>query len=84
MVRSPQALKRARDEIVTAQSNGRCQDRVVSYTDAQKLSYFQACIKEALRVFGTNHMGLPRVAPVGGLTIGDRTFPAGTVLSIHP
>lgn len=29
-------------------------------------------------------MGLPRVAPKDGITIGDRTFPEGTTLSINP
>lgn len=28
-------------------------------------------------------MGLPRVAPQGGLTIGDKFFAAGTILSIN-
>lgn len=29
-------------------------------------------------------MGLPRIAPKGGTTIGDRTFPQGTILSVSP
>lgn len=29
-------------------------------------------------------MGLPRVAPKGGLTIGGVFFPEGTVLSVNP
>lgn len=29
-------------------------------------------------------MGLPRVAPKGGVTFDDTTFPEGTVLSINP
>lgn len=84
MIRHSACWKRAQDEIAEAQSQGRCQDRVISYSNAQQLPYFQACIKESLRIFATNHMGLPRVAPKDGLTIGSRTFPEGTVLSIHP
>lgn len=84
MIRHPNAWTRARDEIRTAQSKGRCEDRVVSYADAQELPYTQACIKEALRVFPGSGMGLPRVAGKGGLTIGTQAFPEGTVLSIHP
>lgn len=29
-------------------------------------------------------MGLPRVAPKGGLVIGDRTIPEGTIVSVSP
>jgi cytochrome P450 len=29
-------------------------------------------------------MGLPRIAPKGGLTIGDRTIPEGTIVSVSP
>lgn len=29
-------------------------------------------------------MGLPRIAPEGGLTIGDRTLPEGTIVSVSP
>jgi len=85
MIRHPDAWQRVRAEIESAKAEqGLCGDRVVSFEDAQKLPYLQACIKEALRVFGPVPMGLPRVAPKEGLTIGDRTFPAGTILSINP
>lgn len=29
-------------------------------------------------------VGFPRVAPAGGITIGEQTFPEGTTLSVHP
>lgn len=84
MMRHPEAWQRARKEIRDVQAEGRCLDRVVSFGDAQRLPYLEACIKEAMRVFGPNGMGLQRVAPEEGLQIGDCTFPAGTILSIHP
>ena len=80
MIRHPDAWQRARAEM-DAVGVG-INDRVVSYADAQKLPFLQACIKEAVRVFGPAPMGLPRVAPKGGLTIGDRTIPEGTTVSI--
>jgi cytochrome P450 len=84
-LRHPTAWHRVREELDAARrEKGICTDRVVAFEHAQQLSYLQACIKEALRVFGPVPMGLPRVAPKGGLTIGDRTFPAGTILSINP
>ena len=84
MNRLPGAWQKARAEILEAQKQGRCQDRVVSYEDAQKLPFMQACIKESLRIFTPVPMTLPRVAPPEGITIGDEYFPAGTIISVSP
>lgn len=81
MIRHPDAWKRARAEIDAADTDDDGQ-RVVSYADAQRLPFLQACIKEAIRIFSSAPMGLPRVAPEGGLTIGDRTIPGGTTVSV--
>jgi cytochrome P450 len=77
MIRLPDAWGRARAEVDAAGIVG-----MPSYADTQKLPYLQACIKEAMRIFSPASMGLPRVVPKGGLTIGDRTFPAGTDVSV--
>lgn len=50
MIRHPETWKLARDEIAAAQREGRCEGRVVSFSDAQRLPYLQACIKEGLRI----------------------------------
>jgi cytochrome P450 len=84
MIRHPAAWQRCRLEITNAQAQGKCTDRVVSFAHSQELLYLQACIKESLRLFGPLGTGLPRVAPAGGTTLGDRFFPEGTTLSIHP
>ncbi|KAG9253999.1 cytochrome P450 [Emericellopsis atlantica] len=84
MNRHADAWFRAWEEMDAAMSKGRCQDQVVSFADAQQLPFLQACIKEALRIFSPVPMGLPREVGEGGLSIGDRFFPKGTVLSIHP
>lgn len=83
MIRSPESWARARAEVETATRQGKCQDRIITYSDAQDLPFLQACIKESLRMFGPTPMGLPRVAPKGGITIGSRHFVEGTVLSVH-
>ncbi len=84
MIRHPQSWQRAKDEITAAQGKGRCHGRVVSYEDATRLPYSEACIYEATRMFGPGPFGFPRVAPKGGITIGTRHFPEGTTLSINP
>lgn len=80
MIRHPDAWKRARAEM-DAVGIG-VNDRVVSYADAQRLPFLQVCMKEAIRVFAPAPMGLPRIAPEGGLTIGNRTIPEGTIVSV--
>lgn len=84
MIRHPTAWARARAEIDAAGLGRAGDDGVVAYADAQDLVYLQACIKEALRVFSPAPMTLPRVAPAGGLRIGDRVIPEGTIVSVCP
>lgn len=82
MIRRPDLWERVRNEIDEAGLSSPGMKKVVPYAEAQKLTLLQACIKEALRVFGPAPMGLPRVAGKGGVTIGDSTFPEGTTLSV--
>lgn len=84
LIRHPAAWQRCSDEVARARTQGKCGARVVSFEDAQELPYLQACIKESLRLFGPLGTGLPRVAAAGGTRLGDRVFPPGTGLSIHP
>ncbi|ORY67113.1 benzoate 4-monooxygenase cytochrome P450 [Pseudomassariella vexata] len=79
MIRHSNAWQRVRDEIDAAG----LKDGVVSYVDTQRLPFLQACIKETLRIFGPVPMGLPRLAPEGGIIFGNREFPKGTVLSVN-
>lgn len=48
----------------------------------KRLPYLDACINEALRLHSTSALGLPRVAPEGGITAAGQYFPPGTVLSV--
>ncbi|KAG9250652.1 cytochrome P450 [Emericellopsis atlantica] len=82
IIQYPTALAKVRAEIADAQENGLCLGDVVSFRDANRLPYLQACIKESLRMFSPTTMGLPRKVPEGGLTIGSRFFTKGTILSV--
>jgi benzoate 4-monooxygenase len=55
---------------------------VSTYEQVKRLPYLDAVINEALRVHSTSSIGLPRVAPEGGLTIQGIHFPQGAVLSV--
>ncbi|ROW05402.1 hypothetical protein VSDG_00565 [Cytospora chrysosperma] len=84
LLRYPGGWQRIRDEIRAAQEEGRCQGEVISYDDAVRLPYLQACIKEGLRVMSPISAGLPRVAAKGGVTIGETHFPEGVTLTVNP
>ncbi|KAI0123571.1 benzoate 4-monooxygenase cytochrome P450 [Xylariales sp. AK1849] len=82
MIRHPTAWQRVRDEITGA---GLAEsDAIIGFSDAQKLPFLQACITEALRIFGSVPMGLPRVVGPEGLTIGQQTFSKETIVSVNP
>ncbi|KAL4755323.1 cytochrome P450 [Aspergillus terricola var. indicus] len=81
MLRKPQCLEKLRAEIAAERAQGRCNDSIVSFAHAQNMEYLQAC---SPCVFGPVPFGLARVAPKGGLSIGERHFPEGTKLSVNP
>ncbi|KAL4796252.1 cytochrome P450 [Aspergillus venezuelensis] len=83
LLRKPELLRRAREEIDAAQERGELSE-LVQYSEAAKLPFLQACLKEAYRFHSGVSHNLPRVVPKGGLTIAGRYFPEGVILSIHP
>jgi len=61
---------------------GAADDAVTTFEQVKRLPYLDAVINEALRIHSTSAIGLPRVAPEGGLTIDGIHFPQGAVLSV--
>ncbi|KAH7923089.1 cytochrome P450 [Leucogyrophana mollusca] len=57
-------------------------ERVSTFEQVKRLPYLEAVINEGLRVHSTSSLGLPRLAPEGGLTVNGVHFPQGTVLSV--
>lgn len=49
----------------------------IAYSDGTKLSYFQACLKETLRLHPAVPWTLPRVVPEGGAVLAGKFFAAG-------
>ncbi|XPS73592.1 hypothetical protein M3J09_005736 [Ascochyta lentis] len=80
LIRNPQYLAVAKQEIV----NANLTSEIVSYADASRLPFLQACLKEGLRMFPPVPFGLARVVPATGVTIGGRYFEPGTQLSVNP
>ncbi|KAK0202475.1 cytochrome P450 monooxygenase pc-bph [Desarmillaria ectypa] len=55
---------------------------VATVEQVRNLPYLQAVINEGLRLYSTVGVGLPHVAPEGGMMILGNYFPAGTVISV--
>ncbi|KAL4954647.1 cytochrome P450 [Aspergillus filifer] len=83
LLNNPIYLRRLQNELDGAKERGEL-SKVVQYSEAHKLPYLQACIKEAYRYHSSIGTNLPRVVPNGGLTICGRYFAEGTLLSINP
>ncbi|GAP86637.2 putative cytochrome P450 CYP629C1 [Rosellinia necatrix] len=85
LLRHPEKLKKAKAEIRHYQkTEGACYGRVISFADAQRLTYVNSCIKEGIRVFAPVQWQLARQAAKGGVTIYGRFFPEGTLMSVNP
>lgn len=63
-----------RDEIDQAIEE-RGSKEMLTFQEAQKLPYLQACIKEGLRLHPATGLPMVRVVPKGGATIAGKYFP---------
>ncbi len=74
------------DELDQAVADGTIADREnnkVSWTEAQKLPYLDACIQEALRLHPAAGLILERVVPPQGVDILGHFIPGGTIVGCN-
>lgn len=83
LCRNPEAHDKLLAEIDAAVRNGQLSDPV-TFEEAQQLKYFQAVLKESLRIHPAIGLLLERVVPAGGAEIGSVWLPEGTVVGINP
>lgn len=69
-------LRRLRCEIDEAIQTGQASDPI-TFTQAQKLPYLQAVIKEGMRMHSATGLPMWRVVPKGGAILSGVLFPAG-------
>ena len=79
----PSVLTRLQNELDTAVAERRL-TIPVKYSDANRLPYFCACVKEAMRLHPSVGLQLPRYVPAGGCEIGGHFFPEGMAVGINP
>lgn len=70
-------------EIDEAAKAGRL-SHVVQFNEAQLLPYFQAALKEALRIRPAVGLAMGRSVPLEGAEIDGTRYPGGTELNINP
>ncbi|POS75040.1 hypothetical protein DHEL01_v206570 [Diaporthe helianthi] len=83
LCRTPAAYDKLLAEIDEAERAGRLSDPV-TFEEAQQLKYFQAVIKEAMRMHPALGLLLERVVPKEGADIGGVWLPGGTVIGMNP
>jgi cytochrome P450 len=86
LLRHPHTLQRLRTELLTADAatEAGLTKPYPSYKDVCDLPYLDACILEGLRLHPPFCLPFERVVPKGGMTVGERYFPEGTIIGMSP
>jgi cytochrome P450 len=84
LLKHPHVYQKLQIEIDDAVVEGRLDGGGATYVQSVKLEYFQACIKETLRVIPSAGINLPRYVPEGGLALGKYAIPEGTSVGVSP
>ncbi|KAL9107920.1 MAG: hypothetical protein Q9227_007242 [Pyrenula ochraceoflavens] len=82
VLKHPPVYRRLVTEITSAATSGSLSPQV-QFAEAQALPYFQACLKEAMRLRPAVGLNITRLVPPGGATLSGRFFPAGTRVAVN-
>lgn len=82
VLNSPSAYAKLSKEISEAQKNGQLSE-IVTYAEAQALPYFQACLKEAMRLRPAVGLGIYRRTPPEGVDIDGKHYPGGIEVAVN-
>ena len=83
LLRNPSTLASLQKELDDAARQGAFADTetgLVTWHEAQKLPYLDACVKEAFRVHPAPGLPLERIVPEGGMEIAGHAVPGGTIV----
>jgi cytochrome P450 len=58
-------------------------DKPITWAESLKMTYFQVCVKEALRYNPAACQILPRIVPEGGVELCGKYLPSGTVVGCN-
>ena len=86
LIRNPRCYAKLMEELDTAEAEGRLVPHaigLVSWADAQKLSYLDAVIQETFRMYPAAGILLERHVPRGGAFICGEHIPSGTIVGCN-
>ncbi|ETI25325.1 hypothetical protein G647_02097 [Cladophialophora carrionii CBS 160.54] len=82
VLNAPKVYAKLTKEINEAQEVGKLSE-IVTYAEAQALPYFQACLKEAMRVRPAVGLGIYRKTPPEGVEIDGKYYPGGIEVAVN-
>ena len=82
LIKYPRVLKKLRDELHSASRHGSL-SKDITFRETQNLPYFQAVLKEALRMHSATGLPLWRVVPEGGFELNGTYFPQGSIVGVN-
>ncbi|KAI0110530.1 cytochrome P450 [Hypoxylon sp. NC0597] len=81
---APKVYAKLIDEIETAVRDGTIPSQGnIQWTEAQNLHYFQACLKESMRLRPAVGVNISRYVPPEGIEVEGRHLPGGTRLALN-
>ncbi|KAI1615456.1 putative P450 monooxygenase [Exophiala viscosa] len=83
LLKNPRTYSTLVDEILSFDARGELSE-YITYNEAQRMPYFQACMREALRMHPAVGLLLERIVPPEGATISGAFLPGGTIVGINP
>ncbi|KAJ5377210.1 uncharacterized protein N7496_004619 [Penicillium cataractarum] len=83
LLKHPNVYQKLHEEIKQADNQGKLSSPAISFRESQSLPYFQACVKEGLRLHPATGLPLSRVVPKGGATLCGRFFPQGEIVGVN-
>ncbi|KAK5455820.1 hypothetical protein LTS15_005137 [Exophiala xenobiotica] len=81
--KNPRCYNAILKEIDDMDKSGQLSDPI-TFAEANKMKYLQACMKEAMRMHPAVGQLLERVVPQAGATISGVWFPQGTIVGVNP
>ncbi|KIW43694.1 uncharacterized protein PV06_04770 [Exophiala oligosperma] len=83
LLKNPRCYTKLVAEIDEADASGRL-SRFVSHEESLRLRYFQAALKEVMRLHPGVALILERIVPEGGMSVNNYYIPAGTNVGVNP
>ncbi|KAK7742384.1 hypothetical protein SLS53_004529 [Cytospora paraplurivora] len=83
LLENPSSMGKLLEELDKAREEGRL-SRIVTWKQSRELTYFDACVKEAERLYSAIGFCLERVVPQGGTQICGQYFAEGTIVGMNP